>query len=378
MKTLILPALCLAVLCVILTLGLWPFHAPANEVTWLENQNGLHFGRHATVISSGAFPVANALDNPDVSLEIWFQPNRIWDSGAVLTFYDPVHQTHFSLYQSQLDILLRNGQDPAITPALFLRKVFRQARLVFLTIVSDGHGVVLYIGGAPVAAEPRFSLSSSDFTGRLIVGDSVGQTRSWSGQLRGLAIYHRRLTAKQVLDNYNSWKQTGRPEMAQDESNTALYLFDEHSGNVIRDKSRSHVDLYIPEKYQVMDKVAMEPFWKEFSMSRSFWSAVLKNVVGFIPLGFIFYAYVVTLRSITRPALVTVALGTLVSLTIEILQAFLPTRESGTTDLITNTLGTWVGVLSYQLLTPALTQFFPWLPFLPRASEESVPVSEPG
>ncbi len=365
MRTTGLAIVCIAVLCVTLTLGLWPFHAPRNHVAWRGNHAGLRFARYSTVLSSGAFQ-STSTDGAGDSLEIWLQPGFIWDRNTFLTFYRPANPIPFSLRQSQTQLLLQTaGQDEhdrAKTAKLYVAEVFRQPRPVFLTITSSERGTVIYLDGVPVKTASQFRLSPKAFTGRLVVGDSPRQSDSWFGELLGLAIYHRELTKPQVLHNYVTWKQTGRPELTGDERNVALYLFDEHQGTVIRDKAGSGVDLYIPERYTVMDQVFLNPLWIEFSMTRDYWDAAVKNIVGFIPFGFCFYAYMATARNIERTKLVTVALGTAVSLTIEVLQSYLPTRDSGTTDLITNTLGTWIGVVSYGWLAPTLSRTFPWLP----------------
>src|SRR5262249_8160585 len=131
------------------------------------------------------------------------------------------------------------------------------------------------------------------------------------------------------------WTQYGRPELTPDDRATAVYLFDERGGSVVHNRMKQGNDLVIPRSYQVVGKVALEPFWKEFNFSSSYWKGNLKNVIGFVPTGFCFCAYFG--GSVKRPAAITVAFGALVSLAIELLQIVLPTRDSGSTDLITNT-----------------------------------------
>ena len=60
MKILFWDVICLAVLRVVLTPGLPPFHSPNNGVTRIGNHNGLRFGRYGTVIRSGTFRMTSA------------------------------------------------------------------------------------------------------------------------------------------------------------------------------------------------------------------------------------------------------------------------------------------------------------------------------
>ena len=347
-------AICVGVLCVILTLGLWPFHSPENEVAWLVNRNGLQFGRYGTVPGSGAFHMEN---EASVSIEVWLQPLRVWDSSTILTFYTPGNPSRFSLRQSLAGLEVKNAA------RLYVSNVFRRRGPVFLTIASGIHGTAVYTNGVLIRLAPQFRPFPGAFAGRLVLGDSTGQPDSWSGDLLGLAIYRRELTGAQVLRHYETWKHAERPEIAEEDGSVAPYLFNERTGNVVHDQAGSGASLYIPERYAVLDKIFLEPFWTEFSMSRSYWDSAFKNIVGFIPFGFCFCACL-SAHKLRRAALATVILGTLVSLTIEILQAYLPTRDSGTTDLFTNTLGTYIGVATWSVLSPILAARFPRLPFV--------------
>jgi hypothetical protein len=359
----LLSALCTGVLAVIFSLGLWPFHVPANDVVWLGNRNGLRLGHFSTVIGAASLDAADEGTAKGDSLEIWLQPARVWTGGTFLSFSQD-HSTGLQIQQALTDLALESAS-PGEKRELHVDEVFRQKRPRFITVTSGASGTAVYVDGVPAKTERQFRLSPKDFTGRLILGDAPGQTHSWAGMLLGAAIYREELTPAEVLTHYHSWTAGGRPEVTTAEHCAALYLLNERSGRVVHNQAGPGGELQIPARYVVVDQKFLEPVREEFSMSRSYWSAVLKNIVGFLPVGFVFYAYFGGIRGLRRAGLVTVLLGALISLTIEVVQGFLPTRDSGTSDLITNTLGTWLGVLLYRRLHRTLAGMFPWLPIFP-------------
>jgi VanZ family protein len=267
----------------------------------------------------------------------------------------------FSLRQSEAGLLLqketRRDRSSSEKTHFFITDLLRSNQPRFLTVTSGSVGTTIYLNGTLAATAPDFRLSPNDLSGRLILGDSPWQTDSWAGEFLGLALYRRRLTAAEVIQNYTAWRENGQPT---ERSNLAtLYYFDERSGAIVHDQSGSHDDLYIPPRYEVIDQFFLEPVWSEFGMTRSYWSAALKNIVGLVPFGFCFFAYLATRFPSRRAAILTVVLGTTVSLTIEILQWYLPTRDSGSTDIITNTLGTWIGVVFYRVLARSFSSRLP-------------------
>lgn len=335
-----------AVVCVTLSLGLWPFHAPKNEVSWMRNRDGLRFGRFATAFSSAPFWHQFASNGPQATLEIWLRPRNPWAPSTLLTFYTAGDPNYFAMRQSETDLTINaNGSQGSDAGRNMIRagRVFHRQEFAFLAITSGPRRTCVYADGALVVASPPVSIIPEDPTSRLILGDSPLRTDSWSGELLGLAIYSRELSASQIRGHLDSWQHSGRPVILPAEHNIGLFLFDEHSGNTVHDRSGNRIDLRIPAKYEVVDKAFLEPLWSEFRPSRSYWGAVIKNVVGFVPFGFFFCACLALDDRIRRAVLITIAFGAILSLSIELGQAFLPTRSSGLTDVFTNTLGTALG-----------------------------------
>jgi len=269
----------------------------------------------------------------------------------ILAFYWPENRVvPFALRQYRGGLVLERDFRSRFdeNAEIYVGDVFSIQKPVFVTITSGDAGTATYVDGRLVKRVPNFAFSNRHLTGRIVVGNAPSTTYNWSGQVKGLAVYDRELSAADVAQNFADWTNGGQLNSAKSESVVARYLFDEGKGNVVHNQVNSATDLLIPERFFVLDEQFLERPWDEFHPGWSYWKDIGINVVGFIPVGFFFYAYFSQLRKAGHPAGITIAFGFALSLTIEVLQAFLPTRDSGMTDLITNTLGTAIGVIAFR------------------------------
>lgn len=348
----ILGPICFCLLGGILYAGLTPFstHLP-NEVHWSENPRGLQFSRYSMIRASGSIQWSGSEDQGPCTLEIWLQPARVSQSRTILAFYTSDFVISLSLRQWTDSIVLerqmRDGQEKIGREQMVANNIFHDGQASLVTITSDGRRAEIFANGILTEPLRTFHLSSRDLAVQWIAGNSPVSDNSWSGLLRGLAVYDRRLTAQQVRDHSDAWTQKGQPGSSAADGLLALYLFKEGTGKLIRSEVTTGPNLYIPEYYQILHAKFLSSPVEDFRPNEGYVEDVLVNIAGFVPVGFFFCAYFSLRRRIPHPAITTILIGAAISLAIEILQAYIPPRDSSTTDVITNTLGTILGVMLY-------------------------------
>lgn len=349
----LLAAICAVILCGILLLGLWPFTPhPRNQVAWLGTRDGLHFGDYGTILSATSFKLADSEAGAPCSLEIWAAPGQIIYNSTMLGFYGPERLVSFSLHQNTTNLLVqrqkRDQKGRASEVHLYVSDVFRQGKPTFVTLTVRAQKAVVYVDGKLVKSSSHFGLSREDFAGLLVVANSPVANDSWTGDLFGLALYDHELSPSEVMEHFNSWTTKGQPLVSEKQGPAALYSFDERGGSIIHNRAGIAPNLYIPDHFLIVHQRMLEVPWKEYHSDWSYYEDILINIGGFIPLGFVFGAYFSTVLHLKRAQFITILLGFMVSLTIEIAQAFIPTRDSGMTDVITNTTGTAIGLMLYR------------------------------
>jgi VanZ like family/Concanavalin A-like lectin/glucanases superfamily len=349
-----LPLACIIVISTLFTAGLWPFNPfPRNQVTWLATGKGLQFGDHGVVLSKEPFQLAQLNRESSCTLAIRLQPDPFPNGSGTLTgFYTPENPTQFRLMQWR-DMLLikkdyRDAKNHFKTTEVDLEFAFVTGEPVSFTITSGPDGSVAYRNGMRAASTTRTGLSCGDFAGQLVLGDSAVFDNAWRGNVLDLVIYDRELTPQEIASKDAGWNENQTvPEAGGDPHVVAHYAFTEGSGQTVHNQAGVARDLYIPEIFKVPHKKMLMWPWEEGRDKRTL-RDLSTNIFGFVPFGFVFAAYLTWNRNVKHSTIVTILCGAAISLTIEILQEYIPGRGSGILDIITNTSGTFLGVLLFR------------------------------
>jgi VanZ family protein len=334
----------------VLVATLWPFNPfPPNRVRWLTGANGIGFDGAGLVISKAPLIAAEIRHQQSCTLEILLRPAAIKSLYTILSFYTPNNPGQF-LVRQWTDGLLVSHDVVDATNKLKRRKfdvdhAFQIGKLLLLTIVSGPDGTVVYTDGRQTQIFPRFTISQSELSGQIVIGTSPVDYQPWAGEIRGFAIYSSELTPVQVFKHYKGWTASPGVDPPDLSGAVTFYSFTERTGREVHNAVVSGPDLEIPKNFAVPHKALLASPMKEFQASRRYLKDLLLNVGGFVPLGFVICAYLASTRSQGKAILYTVLAAGTLSFVIEVLQAYIPQRVSGTTDIITNSLGGVIGAV---------------------------------
>ena len=336
----------------ILFATLYPFQFhPSNDVSWIERGNGLRFGRHGILLSEGDLLPGAPENDSSCGIEVLLKPSSLAGVSTFLVLSSASQRGQIRIQQYLDGLIIWSDFRPAGgRPHSVKRDVdhfFAPGQVMLLTLSSGPKGTSVYSNGQLLERFPAYKLSREDLSGRLVFGTNAAHIDPWSGELLGLAVYDRELQPSQAAEHYQAWK-AGRPAWEdREDGRRALFPCDERRGQVVHNLYPRGANLTIPTFFALPQKPFLSAPSKEFSWSRDYFNDVLRNIIGFVPLGFAacgFFSFGATKH---RALLLTILLGATTSLGIEVLQAFIPYRESGLTDVITNTLGTAVGALFF-------------------------------
>ena len=355
--------ICLAgMLLVIFFFGLRPkdFYL-FNNVTWISNQNGIHIGKYGIAYTDSLFS-ADRSSSPStdngLSVEIALKSGPVKDERFkfLLVLHNGDDSRQFLIGQWRSSIILMNGDD--YNGRKGIKKIGMRGALLphktrFVTITSgEEEGTKVYIDGQ-LAAQKRdlfMKIPDGREETRLVVGNSVYGRHSWEGNIYGLAIYGYTLAAEDAAYHFKRWSKERNFLFAKGDEPKALYIFDEKSGETALDRAGEDHHIKIPSIMKMLKRKILVLPWHDVELNLSLLEDIIINILGFIPLGFLLNIIFMNMGGFIKEHafLFTVSHCFLISLIIEIAQAWMPSRSSSMLDLILNTLGAMIGAMCYR------------------------------
>jgi len=348
----------LALVAVLVYLGLTPFSfKPPNRVRWLPAGSGLMFEGRGLIHSAGAL----SWDGPPLkalSIHLLVEPGHDAGRGlgALLSIHDGGSPSPLLIAEWRNWLILRVRQPENEGGRGYWEIGAKDALSAFeqrmVTIVSDSeHGTRIFIDGELRQNSNRSIVrSGTGFGGRLVFGSLGDGSAGWSGTLRGLSLYEGSLGADEVAADVSRVVRQGFAALDRRPEELAFYSFGGPGRTLVADQSSQSRagPLIIPSGFAPLARRVFEipeiaDLWKPWF----FWDG-LRNLLGFIPLGFLAVLVLIERRDRMpgRKAVgLAILLGSCLSLGIEAIQIFLPLRISSFIDLVVNIFGTGLGAM---------------------------------
>ena len=161
--------------------------------------------------------------------------------------------------------------------------------------------------------------------------------------IQGMALYGYKMTASEVMTQYRKWQGNQPLDNVVLKDLVAHYTFDSEAKPWIRNPHGPGNHILIPPKLEFNRPALIIP-----NSNTIYAYDIVINTVGFIPFGFFLTLWMANTRKGLQRAiyLIPLAAGFWISLSIELLQIYLPARSSSMMDLVCNTLGTGIGVVA--------------------------------
>lgn len=354
-----LAGLSVAILFGILVFGLRPKDFSfSNSVNWITEQPGIRFSKYGIAYTNPFLESSeeNIYDPNSFSVEIALKPAGYHEEGFnfILALHNGKDSTQLLMGQWRSWIILMNGDDYAHKRrekriAVNIASLSPITR--FVTITTGKKGTKVYFDGQLVRAEKDLTLKiPNGRKARLIIGNSVYGRHSWKGDIYGLAVYRYTLTAQDAAIHSNEWDKDQNFAFVKNYKPFVLYFFDEKGGTRVLDHAGGNHHLEIPSRMKILEKKMLSLAWDGLKLDLGSIQDIILNLMGFIPFGFVLIAtFVKAGFSFNKHGvIIAIALCFIVSLIIEVVQAWMPSRSSQFLDLALNTFGGFIGVIIYR------------------------------
>jgi hypothetical protein len=334
--------------------GLRPFDfARVNSANWIKPGPGMRFEDLALAYSQTELQWSTDSSPASMTIEIWLRADSVADAEprTWLVFVDDSQLTPLGFRQEGSEFVV---WDAVTNPGgdrwyndFRVPNAIRSNEVQYFAVTSDEGKPRLYVDGSLAETSEGFSIpfarKDEQFAGTLVIGAGPPWDVPWSGEILGLALYGRVLTADVIKMHAGLIPGPSLAVLAKAPGIMAFFGFDAQGGAVVRDHAGQGNDLMLPEFYHPPRRQLLAPFDLQDWATGWFVVDVLVNLCGFVCFGFLLASVLQKHVLPTRLIVLVSVIGFCMSLTIELTQILMVSRASSLQDLTLNTIGALAG-----------------------------------